>query len=96
MQGIRRVRSFRIGPERLADRRLVGNLEQKSQVITTSSIAGSNRTPTAGYAYGQSKAATTHLMKMLATNLVPYGIRSNAIAPGCKLSALPDHLTRPL
>lgn len=51
-------------------------------MVITSSIAGFNRAPTAGYAYGQSKAATTHLMKMLATNLVPYSIRVNAIAPG--------------
>lgn len=61
-----------------------GNLEQKSQVIATSSIGGFNRRVTAGYAYGQSKAATTLLMKHMATNLVPYGIRANVVAPGCK------------
>lgn len=59
-----------------------GNVEQKSQVIATSSIAGFNRNVPGGYAYGQSKAATTSLMKQLATQLVPYGIRSNVIAPG--------------
>lgn len=59
-----------------------GNLEQKSQVIATSSIGGFNRNVPGGYAYGQSKAATTLLIKQLATSLVPYGIRSNAIAPG--------------
>ena len=51
-----------------------GNVEQKSQVIATGSIAGFGRMVTAGYAYGQSKAATTHLMKHMATNLVPYGV----------------------
>ena len=59
-----------------------GNVEQKSQVIATSSIGGFNRRAKAGYAYGESKAATTHLMKQMATNLAPYGIRSNVIAPG--------------
>ncbi len=60
-----------------------GNVEQQSQVIATSSIGGFNRNVPGGYAYGQSKAATTSLMKQLATQLVPYGIRSNVIAPGC-------------
>lgn len=59
-----------------------GNVEQRSQVIATSSIAGFNKAVPGGYAYGQSKAATTHMMKQLATGLVPYEIRSNVIAPG--------------
>lgn len=61
-----------------------GNVLQKSQVIATSSIGGFNRSVPGGYAYGQSKAATTHLIKQLATGLVPFSIRSNAIAPGCQ------------
>jgi NAD(P)-dependent dehydrogenase (short-subunit alcohol dehydrogenase family) len=61
-----------------------GNVVQKSQVLATSSIGGFNRTVPGGYAYGQSKAATTHMMKQLATGLAPFGIRSNALAPGCK------------
>lgn len=60
------------------------NVIQKSQVIATSSIGGFNRMAPGGYAYGQSKAAVTHLMKQLATNLVPYEIRANVIAPGRK------------
>ncbi|KAI4091581.1 MAG: hypothetical protein LQ344_004061 [Seirophora lacunosa] len=59
-----------------------GNVEQKSQFIVTSSVAGFNRNSPNGLAYGQSKAATTHLAKQMATQLVPYGIRSNVIAPG--------------
>ncbi|KAH7410833.1 hypothetical protein BKA64DRAFT_365165 [Cadophora sp. MPI-SDFR-AT-0126] len=59
-----------------------GNVEQKSQVIATSSIGGFNRAVPGGFAYGQSKAATTHLMKQLATGLAPFGIRSNTLAPG--------------
>ena len=62
-----------------------GNVEQKSQVIATSSVGGFHRRPK-GYAYGQSKAATTHLMKQMATNLAPFGIRSNVIAPGRRCS----------
>ena len=61
-----------------------GNVEQRSQVIATSSIGAFNRTTPGGYAYGQSKAAVTHLMKQLATSLVPYRIRANVLAPGCK------------
>lgn len=61
-----------------------GNVEQKSQVISTGSIGAFNRTVPGGYPYGQSKAATTHMMKQLATGLAPLGIRSNVLAPGCK------------
>jgi NAD(P)-dependent dehydrogenase (short-subunit alcohol dehydrogenase family) len=59
-----------------------GNVDQKSQVITTSSIGGFNRMPLAGYAYGTSKAAVTHMMKQFSTALAPHGIRFNVIAPG--------------
>lgn len=65
-----------------------GNVEQKSQVMATSSIGGFNRNVPGGFAYGQSKAATTHMMKQLATNLAPFGIRSNILAPGCKFSGI--------
>lgn len=61
-----------------------GNVYQKSQVIVTSSIGGFNRNIPGGFAYGQSKAAATHLVKQLATQLAPYGIRANALAPGCE------------
>lgn len=66
-----------------------GNLKQKSQVIGVSSVGGFNRIPFAGYAYGASKAAVVHLMKQFASGLVPYGIRSNVLAPGCKNSSAP-------
>jgi len=61
-----------------------GNVDQKSQVIATSSIGGFNRSAWSGFAYGSSKAATTHLMKQLATQFIPYDIRSNILAPGSK------------
>lgn len=57
----------------------------RSQVIATSSIGSFNRRITAGFAYGTSKAATTMLLKVLATYLVPYKIRANVLCPGCKL-----------
>jgi len=59
-----------------------GNVEQLSQVITTSSIAGFNRLPLAGYAYGTSKAAVTHLMKQFSSALAPHNMRFNILAPG--------------
>ncbi|RAH80006.1 3-oxoacyl-reductase [Aspergillus japonicus CBS 114.51] len=54
----------------------------RSQVIATSSIGSFNRRITAGFAYGASKAATTMLLKVLATYLVPYRIRANVLCPG--------------
>ncbi|KAJ5569236.1 short chain dehydrogenase reductase [Penicillium hetheringtonii] len=54
----------------------------RSQVIATSSIGSFNRKVTAGFAYGVSKAATTMMMKVLATYLVPYRIRANVLCPG--------------
>lgn len=54
----------------------------RSQIVATGSIAGFNRAVGAGWAYNASKAATHHLVKMLATNLVPWRIRCNALAPG--------------
>ncbi|KAJ4228014.1 hypothetical protein FSOLCH5_002213 [Fusarium solani] len=54
----------------------------RSQVIATSSIGSFNRKITAGFAYGTSKGATTLMMKILATYLVPYRIRANVLCPG--------------
>jgi NAD(P)-dependent dehydrogenase (short-subunit alcohol dehydrogenase family) len=62
-----------------------GNVEQKRQIITVSSVAGFNRQPTVGYAYLLIKARATYMAKNFATGLVPYDIRSNVIAPGSKL-----------
>lgn len=51
------------------------NLAWQSQVVVTSSIAGFNRKAPGGWAYGQSKAAVTHLTKQLAVALPTWGIR---------------------
>ncbi|KAI1103729.1 NAD(P)-binding protein [Jackrogersella minutella] len=70
------------------------NLKQRSQIIATASIGAYNRVPLAGYAYGPSKAAVIHMMKEFATSLVPYGIRSNILAPGFYLSDMTADLER--
>lgn len=65
----------------------------RSQVIATSSIGSFNRKITAGFAYGTSKAATTMMLKVLATYLVPYRIRANVLCPGCRYPS-PRHNLR--
>jgi NAD(P)-dependent dehydrogenase (short-subunit alcohol dehydrogenase family) len=60
-----------------------GSSLPRSQVVTVSSAGGFFR----GYGdfvYNASKAATTHMMKHMATALVPWDIRCNVIAPGCE------------
>jgi len=58
----------------------------QSQVIVTGSIAGLLRAKFTSPAYAGSKAAIMHLTKQAASLLSPYGIRANALAPGCKSS----------
>lgn len=54
-----------------------------SQIITISSIAGFRRDgQQTSVSYSISKAATTHLGKMMANMFKDYRIRSNVIAPG--------------
>jgi NAD(P)-dependent dehydrogenase (short-subunit alcohol dehydrogenase family) len=55
----------------------------RSQVVAMSSVGGFGRDNSA-FIYGASKAGTTHMMKNLATYLVPWKIRVNIVAPGCK------------
>ncbi|KUL92288.1 hypothetical protein ZTR_02484 [Talaromyces verruculosus] len=70
------------------------NIPQRSQVIATCSTLGFGRlAPTARFAYGQSKAASTHLMKQLSTSLVPYGIRANILAPGLFMTEMTSVMT---
>lgn len=61
-----------------------GNVGQKSQFLAVTSVGAYNRMPLAGFIYNSSKAAAVHLVKQFATSMAPYGIRANAIAPGCK------------
>ncbi|PSS03483.1 hypothetical protein BD289DRAFT_457908 [Coniella lustricola] len=69
-----------------------GNLGWTSQVIVTSSIAGYNKKAPGGYAYGCSKAATTHAIKQLAVVLPTWGIRANGLAPGL----FPSEMSAPI
>ena len=61
-------------------------------VVITSSIAGYIRKPPFSFAYNASKAATTHLVKMLSSSLTAYDIRVNGIAPGLYQSDMSDHV----
>lgn len=61
-----------------------GNLSQSSQVVSTGSVAAFNKDAPGGWAYGQSKAAATLLVKQLSSNLPRWNIRANCIAPGCE------------
>lgn len=65
-----------------------------AQVVITSSIAGFNRKIPFSFAYNASKAATTHLVKMLSTTFSDYDIRVNGIAPGLYYSEMADEAFR--
>ena len=56
--------------------------EDPSRVINISSVAGEDNTSLTAYAYGPSKAAVTHLTRLLATDLVKDQVLVNAIGPG--------------
>ena len=51
------------------------NVEQTSQVIVISSIGAFNKKAPGGWAYGPSKAATTHMARMLSHVLPTWDIR---------------------
>lgn len=56
----------------------------KSQILVTGSIAGFSKQPNQSMAYKASKAAVMHLAKNLSSELWPFDIRCNALAPGRK------------
>jgi len=56
----------------------------QSQVIFTSSVAAFSRHPLSNPAYAGSKAAIMHLTKHSSSAMARYGIRANALAPGCE------------
>ncbi|KAH6657143.1 hypothetical protein BKA67DRAFT_688497 [Truncatella angustata] len=58
------------------------NVVQKSQIVTIGSVGAFIRLLGTSFTYNPSKAAANHLAKMMATNFVQWGIRSNVIAPG--------------
>lgn len=63
------------------------NIDQRSQVIITSSMGAFFRSvEVPGTAYVTSKAAVNHVIKSLAASLAKFEIRVNGIAPGIFLS----------
>lgn len=61
----------------------------QSQVVVTSSIAAFSRIALTLPSYGGSKAAIMQIAKQASTQLARYGIRVNALAPGCERAFLP-------
>ncbi|KAI1125981.1 hypothetical protein F5Y10DRAFT_245843 [Nemania abortiva] len=61
----------------------------QSQVVFTASLSAYSREKRSSPAYAASKAAITQLAQHAATNLVPYQIRVNTLAPGCESPSLP-------
>ena len=62
-----------------------GNVPRSSQILVTSSIGAFHRDwQLASLSYTVSKAAVNHLVKSLASFLIQWKIRVNAIAPGSK------------
>ncbi|KAI1176525.1 hypothetical protein F4777DRAFT_546645 [Nemania sp. FL0916] len=59
-----------------------GNVISKSQIVTVGSAGAFIRILGTSFSYNPSKAAANHLAKMMATNFMQWGIRSNVIAPG--------------
>jgi len=72
-----------------------GNVVQDSQVLVTASVAGFSRVTAAGLSYSVSKAAATHLVKMLSTAFAQnqFNIRVNAISPGLYPSEMTTETT---
>ncbi|KAL1791765.1 hypothetical protein ACET3X_009516 [Alternaria dauci] len=56
--------------------------DRLAHIITVASVASYLRIVSAGLAYNASKAAASHLGKMLATVLAEWGVRSNIVCPG--------------
>ncbi|GJC81233.1 short-chain dehydrogenase/reductase SAT3 [Colletotrichum liriopes] len=68
-----------------------GNLSQTSQVVSTSSIAAFNKNAPGGWAYGQSKAAATLLVKQLSSNL-PAGTSGPTASPWLDDGSVPKEM----
>jgi len=64
-------------------RAVVGPMKRQGsgRIVNVSSIAGKLGDITSAPGYGSSKAGADALMKTLARQLAPYGIRANAVAP---------------
>lgn len=56
--------------------------QRSGSIVVTASTAGLRPEPLVGYAYVAAKAAVVNLVKQAALEMVRYGVRVNAIAPG--------------
>lgn len=65
------------------NKRREGSGKPSSQIVAIGSVGGLTRF-TDSYIYNASKAAVHHLMKNLGSHFVPFDVRCNVIAPGCK------------
>lgn len=71
-----------IAPSLLARALLPELLAAGGSIVNVTSIAGSRVHPFAGVAYAASKAGLAALTRELASEFGPFGVRTNAIAPG--------------
>lgn len=65
------------------NKRRAGSGKPSSQIVSIGSVGGLTRF-TDSFIYNASKAAVHHLMKNLGAHFVPFDVRCNVIAPGCK------------
>jgi NAD(P)-dependent dehydrogenase (short-subunit alcohol dehydrogenase family) len=65
------------------NKRREGSGKPTSQIVSIGSVGGVTRF-TDSFIYNASKAAVHHLMKNLGAHFVPFDVRCNVIAPGCK------------
>jgi NAD(P)-dependent dehydrogenase (short-subunit alcohol dehydrogenase family) len=70
------------------NKRREGSGKPTSQIISIGSVGGLTRF-TDSFIYNASKAAVHHLTKNLGAHFVPFDVRCNVIAPGCKSSSSP-------
>jgi NAD(P)-dependent dehydrogenase (short-subunit alcohol dehydrogenase family) len=67
--------------------------ETRGSIVVTASISGHQPTPDLG-AYGPSKAALLMVVRQLALELAPHGIRVNSVSPGHVRSGMTEHFFR--
>lgn len=64
-------------------------LEQRGAIVVVASLAGLRATPSS-VAYGSAKAGAIHLVRHLAVDHGPQGVRANAVCPGWVRTPMAD------
>ncbi|KAI0017829.1 hypothetical protein F4780DRAFT_570753 [Xylariomycetidae sp. FL0641] len=74
------------------------NVPTDAQILVTSSVASVSRHLASSFAYSASKAAVSHLVKMISTLCAQnrYRIRCNTIVPGLYPSEMTENIVAPL